>query len=229
MARFVLLASPLLGPASWGPTAAELRALGHGAETPAWPRLADIEEGFYEGLAAGMAAQLVTGEAPILAAHSGAGALLPALVARLAAPPAAAVFVDAILPHPGKSWFDTAPADLRRSLQEGVMAGLLPAWHEWWPPGALEKLVPDAARRAALIAELEPIPAGFFEEPAPGARLAAPAGYLRLSGAYEDEAARASALGWPVMRLPLHHLAILTQPSAVAAALVSTAERLSAI
>jgi hypothetical protein len=139
------------------------------------------------------------------------------------------VFVDAILPHPGKSWFDTAPADLRRSLQEGVMAGLLPAWHEWWPPGALEKLVPDAARRAALIAELEPIPAGFFEEPAPAARLAASAAYLRLSGAYEDEAARASALGWPVMRLPLHHLAILTQPSAVAAALVSTAERLSAI
>jgi hypothetical protein len=226
VARFVLLASPLLGPASWAPTAAELRALGHTAETPSWPRLGDLDAGFYDGLAAGLAAQIAPGEPPILAAHSGAGALLPALIEGLAEPPAGAVFVDAILPHPGRSWFDTAPPDLRRSLEEGVMAGLLPAWHEWWPPGALEKLVPDDTQRAALIAELEPIPAGFFEEPAPSAALKDPAAYLRLSGAYEEEAARASALGWPVMRLPLHHLAILTHPTAVAAALVSAAAKL---
>ena len=34
--------------------------------------------------------------------------------------------------------------------------------------------------------------------------------------AYDDEAARARDLGWPVRELPSHHLALLTQPGQVA-------------
>jgi hypothetical protein len=44
----------------------------------------------------------------------------------------------------------------------------------------------------------------------------APGGYLQLSEAYEDEAARARQLGWPVRRQLSHHLALLTEPSQVA-------------
>jgi hypothetical protein len=48
---------------------------------------------------------------------------------------------------------------------------------------------------------------------------AAPAAYLQLSEAYEDHAATARELGWPVKRRISHHLALLTEPEAVAAAL----------
>jgi hypothetical protein len=44
----------------------------------------------------------------------------------------------------------------------------------------------------------------------------APAGYLQLSEAYDDEAARARELGWPVRRQLSHHLALLTQPGHIA-------------
>jgi hypothetical protein len=46
-----------------------------------------------------------------------------------------------------------------------------------------------------------------------------PAAYLQLSEAYEDQAARARELGWPVARQLSHHLALLTEPGLVAAAL----------
>jgi len=225
--RFVLLHSPLLGPLTWRAVAAALRDAGAMAETPAWPRLSEVEGEFYDTLADAMAAQIAAGEgAPFLVAHSGAGPLLPILAARLPNV-AGVVLADALLPHPGASWFDTAPAALRDNLRSGVMAGLLPTWSDWWPPGALERLVPDAAIRAELIAELDPIPAAYFEEVAPAVPLAAPAAYLKLSEAYEDEARLANRQGWPLVRLPMHHLAPLTDPVAVARSLEGLAGRLT--
>jgi hypothetical protein len=224
VARFVLLASPLLSPASWGSTPYELGLLGHEAEAPAWPGLSSVGDGYYEGLAEGVVRGLAPGAPPILVAHSGAGALVPAVAARI--PTAGTVFVDALLPHPGRSWFDTAPPELAAQLREGASAGSLPPWPQWWPPGALERLIPDAAQREALTAGLEPIPADYFEEPAPRSELSGPAAYIRLSGSYEEDASEAERRGWPVMRLPLHHLAILTHGSTVTAALHSAAEKL---
>jgi hypothetical protein len=224
VARFVLLASPLLSPASWGSVEMELGLLGHSAEAPPWPKLSSIRDGYYEGLAEGLASSLAPGEPPILVAHSGAGGLVAVLAAHV--PIAGVVFVDALLPHPGKSWFDTAPPELAAQLREGATHGELPSWPEWWPPGALERLIPDAAQREALTADLEPIPAAYFEEPAPRTELSAPAAYIRLSGSYEEDASEAERRGWPVMRLPLHHLAPVTHGSTVTAALHSAAEKL---
>lgn len=225
-ARFVLLHSPLLGPLTWRPVAAELERRGHEVETPAWPRLGQIADGFYEALATGLAAQL-GGEGPrLLVAHSGAGALAPTLGRKLSEPPAGLIFADAILPHPGRSWLAAAPAELRDQLRAGARAGELPAWDQWWPPGALERLVPDAAVREALTGELDPLPLAYFEAAAPEGDVTSPAAYLQLSGAYDDEAVLAGRYGWPVVRLPLHHLAMLTDPAPVAAALESLALRL---
>jgi hypothetical protein len=150
------------------------------------------------------------------------------VAARLSRPPAGVIFADAILPHPGRSWFDTAPPELRAQLRAAGQAGWLPAWNDWWPPGALERLVPDSALRGELVEELEPPPVGYFEEPAPVLPLENPAAYLKLSGAYEDEAEAAGRLGWPVVRLPFDHLAPLTRPDAVALALDGLAGRLAA-
>lgn len=226
--RIVLLHSPLLGPSAWRAVAAEFTRLGRPVQSPAWPRLSTIGQGYYAALAENLAATIDVDAAPaILVAHSGAGALVPALAARMTAPVAGAIFADAILPHPGRSWFDTAPEALREQLRAGVRGGRLPPWNDWWPPGVLAKLVPDAAQLAALIAELEPPPLAYFEETAPNTELATPAAYLQLSGAYEKESGVAGGYGWPVSRLPLHHLAMLTHAETVADALDSLAVQLA--
>jgi len=198
-------------------------------ETPACPRFSTLQGDLYPELIAGLAGAIDgAGRSPaVLVAHSGAGPLLPGLAARLQTPVAGLVFVDALFPHPGRSWFDTAPPDLRAHLRAGAEGGLLPAWSGWWPPGALERLIPDAELRAGLLAELEPLPVDYFEEPAPEADLAgAPCAYLQLSGAYEEDASRAVRQGWPVVRLPLSHLAIVTQPRAVASAIEALVAKL---
>jgi len=196
--------------------------------TPRLPPLLEVTGGFYADLAAAAAAAIAAeGEEPaILALHSAAGELAPSIAAALGAALAGVIFVDAILPHPGRSWLDTAPAALREQLTAGAQQGLLPAWDGWWPPGALEKLAPDADLRAALIAELEPLPLAYFEEVAPEITFDAPCAYLQLSGAYEEEGRRAVRLGWPVVRLPATHLAPATQPRAVATALETLTDRL---
>jgi len=145
--RFVLLHSPLMGPLTWQAVAAELRRRGHAAIAPAWPRLSTVGEGFYETLSRGLAAQLWDDPEPlILVAHSGAGGLVGPLENWLATVKGT-IFVDAIMQHPRRSWFDTAPAAMRDQLRNGAQMGELPSWDEWWPPGALEKLMPDDGLR----------------------------------------------------------------------------------
>ncbi|HEY2750413.1 hypothetical protein [Phenylobacterium sp.] len=225
---FVLLASPLLGPMAWQAVAAELARRGHAASAPAWPRLSTIAQGFYGALADGLiGASGAFPENLLLVAHSGAGALAPVLADQLGGRVAGVIFVDAILPHPGRSWFDTAPEEMRGKLRAGAQMGELPAWDQWWAPGALERLVPDRGVREALVAELEPLPLAYFEEKAPSVAFDVPAAYLQLSGAYDDEGKIAGRYGWPLVRLPLHHLGMLTDPGPVAAALESLAARLA--
>jgi len=224
--RIVLLHSPLLGGLAWQAVGAELRARGHDAVAPSWPRLGAIDGDFYRTLATSMAETL--GDTPsIVVVHSGAGALVPALEAASAAVHGV-IFADAILPHPGRSWFDTAPPGLADSLKAGVDFGMLPPWDRWWPPGALERLVPDETTRTALVDELEPLPLNYFAEVAPPGTIIAPAAYLRLSGAYDEEARLAGLQGWPVVQLRLHHLAMLTNVAAIAAAIEGLAQRLEA-
>ena len=223
--RIVLLHSPLLGGLTWQAVAGELASRGRSVSTLSWPRLGSIDADFYRALAVSMAEQLA-GEPCVLVLHSGAGALAPALEA--AADIQGLILADAILPHPGRSWFDTAPPEMAASLRAGAEFGLLPEWHKWWPPGALERLLPDAEQRTALLAELEPLPLQYFEEIAPPGAITRPAAYLQLSGAYDEEARLAGRMGWPVVALRLHHLAMLTHAPAVATAIESLADRLEA-
>jgi hypothetical protein len=229
--RFVLLHSPLLGPFSLSAAGRELSALGAQAEVPAWPKLSEISGGYYAGLAREMASKIdLAGRDPVvLVAHSGAGALVPALAAELMAPLAGVVFLDAVLPHPGRSWLDAAPPGTRERLRAGAQMGQLPPWDGWWPPGALEKLLPEPAVREGLVAELEPLPLAYFEEAAPPGEvtaLGAPGAYLQLSDSYADEARAAGRLGWPTVSLPLNHLGPLSHPKPVASVLLSLGARL---
>ena len=222
--RIVLLHSPQLGGLTWQAVAADLRARGRAVVAPTWPVLSGLTADFYRSLATSMADEF--GDSPaIVVAHSGAGALMPSLESAWGGL-RGVIFADAILPHPGRSWFDTAPPQLADSLRAGAEFGMLPAWDRWWPPGALERLVPDESQRDALVSELTALPLDYFAEPAPTVSLGVPAAFLRLSGAYDEEARGAIRQGWPVVSLPLHHLAMLTHPEAVASAISGLADKL---
>jgi thioesterase domain-containing protein len=159
----------------------------------------------------------------VLIGHSGAGALLPEIAAVLDAQVAAAVFVDAVLPRPEASWFDTAPAELREHLAGLARDGRLPPWHEWFPPGAVESLLPGRELRERFVAELPRLPVAYFQEPAPATRLDIDCAYVRLSAPYDGAADEAERLGWWVRRLDADHLAMLTQPEQIADAVTEAA------
>ncbi|MFF5986931.1 alpha/beta fold hydrolase [Prauserella flavalba] len=213
----VLVHSPLVGPSTWTEAARPLRDKGFDVVVPSLATVVDGEPPFYPRLAEAVAEQ--TGDRPVvLVGHSGAGALLPAIADALPGEVRAAVFVDAVLPHPGRDWFAAAPPELGTRLESLAVAGRLPPWHEWFPPGALTALFPDAETYRRFVAELPTVPLAYFAERAPEAeRWPPPAcGYVRLSEPYDAVADECERLGWPVHRVAADHLAMLTRPGLVA-------------
>jgi len=222
---FVLVHSPLVGPTTWEPVAVALRGRGQEVavpalwdnDTPAPPYWQQHAESVVRGLGA------VEADRPVvLAGHSGAGPLLPAIAARLAQPVAVYLFVDAGLPLNGASRLDgmalEAPdwaAQFAQELRDGAR---FPDWAD----EELAEIVPDAGRRQALLDELHPRDLAFFEEiiPVPDDWPDAPCAYLQFSAAYDGPARQAQAAGWPFRRLDAGHFHMLVEPEAVAAALV---------
>jgi len=129
-----LIHSPLLGPMTWQAVAGRLRDRGRtDVRTPAasaW----QVGPPYYPSLAELIAADLGGADSWTLVGHSGAGGLLPAVAQAMNGRVGAALFVDAILPHPGQSWLDTAPPPLRAALSKNAREGSAPAWPSWFPP-----------------------------------------------------------------------------------------------
>jgi pimeloyl-ACP methyl ester carboxylesterase len=214
----VLVHSPFLGPASLRPLADALAAQGRPTvlldlrvTVAAAPVHARMIGSFADAVGE---AGLV--EPVVLVGHSGAGPLLPAFADALDEPVAGLVFLDAGLPTPGRSWRDTVPAELFRSLRDRSRDGLLPKWPEWFEPDPLPRLVPDTVLRAQIAEEAPEVPLAFLKEPRPSVEWTGPAGYLQLSSAYDQSAAEAKQLGWPLRRLHSNHLAPATEPEVVA-------------
>ncbi|MBI1197203.1 MAG: alpha/beta hydrolase [Phenylobacterium sp.] len=220
MARLVLIPSPFVGGSSWAPTAAVLPdalVAGYGGVCgPAW----------YEGVADRVCAQ-ADGRPWIAVLHSGAGGFAPALAAA-SADLAGFIFADAVLPYPGRSNLATAPEAFADELRRLTTDGLLAPWDQWFAGGFLEHLIPDAATRAAFVADIPRVPFAFLEAVAPddGTWAERPCAYLQLSRTYAGTADRAEAMGWPVRRERMHHLAMTTAPREVAALLLELVGRL---
>ncbi len=194
---FVLVHSPLVGPATWEPVAHELTARGFGAcvpdlggvgeSRPHWKRHAELAAAAMRGLPAR--------ERAVLVGHSGAGALLPAIRATSPHPAAGYVFVDAGLPDPaepraGVGAFAAVLADLH------ARGGRYPDWTDT----DVREVIPDPARRRALLADLRPQPPDFWHEVVPVFEgwPDAPCGYLAFvrNDAYAQASADARARGW---------------------------------
>jgi acetyl esterase/lipase len=225
----VLLHSPLVGPGTWRPVGARLAARGHRVVVPDLRPALDGPAPFQPAIAARVARTLADG-APdaaggpgrpvVLIGHSGAGPLLPWIARALDRPVAALGYVDAMLPAPGRSWWDGAPPALAETLRGLARDGLLPPWDEWFPAGTVAGLLPDPQVYAAFRAELPRLPVAYFDERGAPGNWAGAAGYLLLSEGYRDQAEAARRAGLPVVEELDHHLAPLTAPEAVTAALV---------
>ena len=209
--------SPVVGPSTWLDTAEVLRQKGFHCVVA---DLTDVPDPPYYPKYAAAAAAAVAGEAGpvVVVGHSAAGALLPAIAEAVGERMRGALFVDAMLPQPGRSWFDTAPPGAEAQLRGLAVDGFLPPYDGWFPPGVLEDLLPDPAVRRRLAAENPRLPVAYFEEPAPPARFAesVACAFLRLGPPFDPAADKAQRLGWWVIRKEWDHLRMLSAPEAVA-------------
>jgi len=228
---FVLVHSPLTGPDVWQPVAEALRARGAAAFVAGLRDDGAAGEPFWarEARAAARTLQaLPPGERPLLVGHSGAGALLPLLREAADRPAGGYLFVDAGLPFAGSRLQAMAgeSAEFAAQLRASLAAGeRFPAWID----AQLAAIVPDAARRGALLAGLRPRGLDFFDEPLPVPRgwPDAPCGYLWFSPPYAASLAEARARGWPARELPAGHFHMLVDADAVAGALLALARELA--
>lgn len=223
----VLVHAPVLGPGSWGPVAAELSRAGGRVVVPSLAGFTHGGPPYTPRLVRLAAGQVDAGprDDVVLVTHSGAGVFAPPLLEALAARSATAVFVDAALPSgsPGAAVVDPGFLPFLRDLARD---GLVPPWPHWWPEEDLAPLFPDEATRRALTGEARPLPLAFYEETLPRLPEGWPpsrAGYLVFSEAYQEQAAEAAGLGWPVHELPGGHLHMVMSPAEVAAAITALA------
>jgi len=192
---FVLVASPFTGSFAWSKVADVLRARG--------------------ARAAVLDADAVSLDPPVvLVAHSGGGPRLPALAARTPGV-AGMVLVDGLLPHPGRSWAQTVPDAFAAKLKAEATDGRLRPWPEWWGEERMRELLPDDDLRAEFARACPAVPVATIDEVMPELP-DPPAVFVQLSAAYTPEVDAARARGWPVLTRDAQHLALLTEPDAIA-------------
>ena len=218
MTTLLFVHSPVAGPSTWLYTAEVLRQNGFSCFVPDLTGAATTAPPYYSKYASAAAAAVDGSDHVVLVGHSAAGALLPAIAEVVGDRTKGAVFVDAMLPQPGRSWFDTAPPGLEAQLRGLAVDGMLPPYHEWFPPGALADWVPDPQRRRRLIAEIPRMPVAYFDEPAPPTRFteSVACAFVRLGAPFDAAADKAERLGWWVARRDWDHLRMLSDPHAVA-------------
>jgi hypothetical protein len=220
--RTILAPSPFVGAGAWRAVASRLPdavAIDYGGVSgPDW----------YLGVARRIVSK-ADGDKPWAAVlHSGAGGFAPAIAAA-ATRLTGLIFVDAVLPYPGKSYLDNAPAALADRLRRVATDGLLAPWNRWFDVDPLPQLIPEPAARRAFARELPEVPFTFLEavSPADAGWERLPAAYVRLSAAYEEEAVEAERRGWRVRRANLHHLAMVSDPAAIAALLADLTRKVA--
>ncbi|MGO9875308.1 MAG: alpha/beta fold hydrolase [Acidimicrobiia bacterium] len=202
---FVLVASPFTGPFAWSKVAFELRTRGR--------RVAVFD------------VDIDIDPPVVLVAHSGAGPQLPALAIRSAGV-VGMVLVDALLPHPGRSWAQTVPDAFAATLKAEAVDGNLKPWPQWWGERRMAELIADPSLRDEFVRACPAVPVAVIDEVM--ADVVEPPGvFVQLSDAYTPETDAARTRGWPVLVLDAQHLALLTDPKVVADAVERAAALLT--
>jgi len=222
---FVLIHSPLVGPATWLKVAHELEAQSFDVAVPLLSDIDSTDRAYWQQHADAVQRALLPvpdDRHLILVGHSGAGPLLPVIRRQLPHPIAAYVFADAGLPQAGASRLDLIASeapDWYPSFHAFLLAG--GRFPDWRAEDLIAE-IPDEKLRNSLLSELQPRALPFWTEPIPvsdGWPDAACA-YLQFSPAYDASAAQARDRGWPYRHLSGGHFLPLVDPQAVAQALI---------
>lgn len=208
--RSLLIPSPFVGAVAWEPVR---RIMSDALVVD----LGGLPGRDVYGEVAGRVAEVAGQDDCIAVLHSSAGSFAPALFPRVAGL-RGLVFVDAVLPHPGRAVVDISPPEQIDHLRQLSVAGRIAPWNQWFAKDPTVGWIPDASMRARFQADLPQAPLTVLEAPAPASDLwaGAPCAFVRLSRGYEANALRAEAMGWPVRRADLTHLAMFTHPDEVA-------------
>lgn len=221
---FVLVHSPIVGPDTWEPVAAELRASGYEVVVPAleddgsppfWPH-------HLRCVSLAVERELDRNRSVVAVAHSGAGQIMGSVGAalrELGHDINAYIFADAGLPTHGSSRLQQLRKEAPEFAQQ--LVDLFEAGRGFpdWGEELLRELVPHDERRRRLAAGIRQLPYVFWEEPipTPPSWPDAPCGVLFFSGGYEATAKVAQARNWPLRRVDAaNHFYMLVQPDLVA-------------
>lgn len=214
----ILIHSPFLGPATWRSTARALQANERRVQVPNLLAVAQSAPPYWPA-GVDSVVRSAGDESVILVTHSNAGLYVPAVIDALGEQVRGVMFVDAALPGAGHY---TTP-DFLRGL--ATVDGLLPPWTSWWAEADVDALFPDAHVRVEVEAEQPRMPLAYYDHlpPVPQDWTTPQAGYIWFGPPYDQTAAQAALRGWPTVHLPGNHLHMLSDPNAVAAAVVDMA------
>ncbi len=231
--NWLLVPSPLLGPASWDGVAESLRTSGHHVVVPhtsmTTPSCEDhvspwLEEVIKESDALG------NPNPAVVVAHSNACGRAPMLVdclIRWGRPVEAMILVDGRFPD-GRSLAADEPKFAE--LLDGLMRpnDYLPPWPRWWG-SFVSGLVVDPESRAVVFDQAPSVPRSWFDQgcPVPTLPPELGRGYVAFGGSYEDARMEAKALGWYTLQLTGDHLHQVVAPDAVAGTLIAMALHLA--
>jgi pimeloyl-ACP methyl ester carboxylesterase len=214
----MLIHSPFLGPATWQSTGRALESKQRSVRLPSLLAVATSAPPYWPAGVESIV-RSAADDPVILVPHSNAGLYVPAVVEALGEQVRGVVFIDAALPGAGHH----TSSDFLRKL--AVVDGLLPPWTSWWDEADVDAVFPDAHVRAEVEAEQPRIPLAYYNypPPAPDNWTAPRVGYIWFGQPYDQGAAQATMRGWPTAHLPGGHLHMLTDPDAVAAAVLEMA------
>jgi len=221
----VLIHSPLVGPFTWSLVTKPLQAEGFDVLVSVLRDTREVPAPYWQQHALSVQQSLASvrrGRPLVLVGHSGAGPLLPVLAETAGHPVEAYLFVDAGLPHPGKTQLEELPEELRQLLTGGEP---FPNWSD----EDLREELPDRHIRQQVLAEMQPRSLDFFTETIPDVPgwPDAPGGYLLFTPGYLPYLEQAQRAGWPSRTIPAGHFHMLVDPVAVAAALVDLLKQIN--
>jgi pimeloyl-ACP methyl ester carboxylesterase len=162
----------------------------------------------------------------VLVGHSYAGQVVTSVADQVPRRLRARVYLDAFVGHDGEAAIDLLPAGVARHYRESVEG---PGFGWLIPVRSLPALgVTEQADQQWLAPRLTPHPWLSYTQPLTvgGRELEVPAAFIECTEwmrVFREHAERADAQGWPVWTVPTGHEAMVTEPGALAKALLEAA------
>jgi len=216
--NIILIHSPLVGPSTLTPTADALTELGMRCHVPSPINKGD-ELPRWRDWTSTLIDELPMTNHAVIVGHSMGGLLAARLASELAA--AGVVCLDAnIPPETGYTpTVDPAFHEFVKSLPHDD--GLLPPWQDWWPVDAFGEAHISPELKLRILNEIPRLQLGWFDDAFDMPNWAdTKKAFLRTSPIFIEEANKASALGWSVVKLRGTHMHPTIQPDETAEAII---------